>query len=435
MRFKPVQIFSLCILTLGVFTTGCRDSDKVSVEHREYSEEETEKAVQKAFIEQTDGAVQDVPDGVDRFFTLLGKATRSDGPIDGDQFLSLDGMLSAIASSGSLDSFSTRQKKAFSAGFRSAAGQLGSSLRQAAFDQHKIQLIEKIDDDELIVYTRLYDNEIGVVSQMRWWLLETDEGWRAYDYEDLSVGLRTVSLMATLLKSGLGGTPEPWITDFIPAAQKTQSIELDSPESFEELREPFEKLRQHQLPKDVASYASMIIVSVHQANDRADEALAELKDAEAKGINGPLFHYQMGSVLAVLEEHTEALAQYLKHTDQFGFDSDIYEMIADSQLALEDFEKAHESALAGLTDNPASLGCLITLVAATPVADIVDAAFTEKFAATADSEGSYEAALDFLIDVENPDRALSLFALLKKNHPDSDLIEYYHEELGTEELL
>jgi len=432
MRFRPAQILPLCILTLGVFTSGCRDSNKVKVEHREYTEEETEKAMQKAFVEQSDGAVQEVPAGVDRFFTLLGKATRSEAAIDGGQFLSIDGMLSAIASSGSLDSFSTSQKKDFSKGFRSAAGQLGSTLRQAAYDHHKIQLIEKIDEDELLVYTRLYDNEMGIVSQMRWWLLETDKGWRAYDYEDLSVGLRTVSLMAALLKGGLGGNSEPWIKDFIPASQQMQSLALDSPESFEELRAPFEKLRRNKLPKDIASFASMIMVSIHQANDRADEALAELNDAETKGITGPLFHYQMGSVLAALEKHAKALEGYSRHADKFGFDSDLYEMIADSQLALEEFEKAQESALAGLADNPASVGCLISLVAATPPTDFGDSNFTEKFVATSDPEGSYEAALDYLIDNEDTERARSLLVLLKKNHPISDLIEYYDETLGTE---
>ena len=91
MRFEPVQLLAFCAFTLGILTTGCRDSDKVKVEHREYSEEETEKAVQKAFVEQTDGAIQEVPAGVDRFFTLLGRATRSETEIDGEQFLSMDG--------------------------------------------------------------------------------------------------------------------------------------------------------------------------------------------------------------------------------------------------------------------------------------------------------------------------------------------------------
>lgn len=430
MRFEPIQILSLCAFALGGLTTGCRDADKVKVEHREYSAEETEKSVQKAFVEETDGAVQKVPAGVERFFTLLGRATRAEAEIDGEQFLSMDAMLSALASSGSLDSFSPGEKKAFSIGFRAAAGRLGTSLRQAAYDQHKIQLIEKLDDDKLLVYTRLYDNEINVVSQMRWWLLETDKGWRAYDYEDLSVGLRTVSLMVTLLKSGLGDNPEPWITDFIPAARMTQTTALDSPESFEDLRAPFEKLRENKLPKDIASFASMIMVSIHQANSRADEALAELNDAEAKGISSPLFHYQMGSLLADLKMHSEALAEYQKYTAKFGFDSDIYELIADSQLALDEFEKARQSALAGLNDNPASLGCLITLVAATPAENIVDSEFTKKFSATSDSEGSYEGTLDYLLNAEDPERAKALLILLKKNHPDSDLIEYYDEQLG-----
>ena len=430
MRLEPVQLLALCAFTLGILTTGCRDSDKVKVEHREYSEEETEKAVQKAFVEQTDGAIQEVPAGVDRFFTLLGRATRSETEIDGDQFLSMAGMLSAIASAGSLDSFSPGEKKAFSKGFRAATGQLGASLRQAAYDQHKIQLIEKLDDDKLLVYTRLYDNEINVVSQMRWWLLETENGWRAYDYEDLSVGLRTVSLMVTLLKSGLGDNPEPWIADFIPAARMTQTTALDSPESFEALRAPFEKLRENKLPKDIASFAFMIVVSIHQANSRPDEALAELKDAEAKGISTPLFHYQLGSILADLKMHPEALDEFQNYTAKFGFDSDIYELIADSQLALEEFEQARQSALAGLKDNPAALGCLITLVAATPAAKIVDSEFTQKFSATSDSEGSYEGALDYLLNVEDSERAKALLILLKKSHPGSDLIEYYDEELG-----
>ncbi|MEN8662065.1 MAG: hypothetical protein ACN4GF_01050 [Lentimonas sp.] len=38
---------------------------------------------------------------------------------------------------------------------------------------------------------------------MRWWLIDLDEGLRIYDFEELSVGLRTMTLMGLILKQGI----------------------------------------------------------------------------------------------------------------------------------------------------------------------------------------------------------------------------------------
>ena len=63
--------------------------------------------------------------------------------------------------------------------------------------------VEELDEDERLAYIRHYDNDLNVTLQMRWWLIDTEQGLRMYDFEELSVGLRAMSLMGRFVKEGL----------------------------------------------------------------------------------------------------------------------------------------------------------------------------------------------------------------------------------------
>ncbi len=420
-------------LFLGFFLSSCKDSKTDDVTHQEISEADSLEAIQKGFVESSKGVPEsEIPAGIDRFFNLLARVTRSETRIEADDFITVDGMISALNSSEAMADLSSKQKRAVAKGFRSAVSQLGDSIQQMGVDDHKIVLVEKIDEDQRLVYVKLYDNELNVVTQMRWWLLRTDKGWRAYDYEDLSVGLRVVSLMGSVISIQVSGQNDGWITDFMPVAQQLQVFDPSDLESFDRLEQPLLKLRGNDLPLSIRKFASMTYTSVLTARADFEEALAELVAAEKGGYTSPISNYQKGTVFAGLERHEEALASYQKYTERFGSDSDVMELVADSYLQIGEREKAREAALKGLADNAISVGCLASLAAASSPKEFATGEMEERFLKMPYPEEAFETALDYQLTQENFAGARSLFTILKKAFPESDLIEYYEEEFPEE---
>lgn len=423
-RIVPFILLCFCALP------ACRDSPEDKVVHQEFTDEETNESIKMAFA-QTSGEVQrEVPQEIDKFFRVLGQATRAKESLDTEQFLSIDGMLSALASAGAYDGLSSGELRGFKKGFRGASGQLGTSIKQLGFDEHKVSLVENFGEDVRVAYVRLYDNELNTVSQMRWWLLKTDEGLRAYDYEDLSVGLRTVSLMGRILKSSLSSSPEPWVEDFVPVAQRLQLTDFSDSESISRLEKPLIELRKNDLPLDIRAFASMSMASLLLQKGEFEEAKAELEASKNGGYMTPLFNYQMGGVFSQLGEQKKALEFYDKHIEKFGADSDILELVSDAHRADGNLEKAKETALEGLEDNPRSTGCLLSLTMAESLEKMTDEAFVKRFTTMPGSEEVFESALDLLIDDDQLEKAKALFGVFKDKFPSSDLVDYYEEELA-----
>lgn len=418
---------------LGFFLPACRDSPTDDVTHQEISEEDSLEAIQKGFVESSEGIPEaEIPAGIDRFFRLLGTATRSEEKLETEKFITVNGMLSALNTSAAMSGLSRAEKKGVAKGFRNATGHLGVSLQQLGIDAHKIVLVEKIDDDQRLVYVKLYDNELSVVTQMRWWLLRTDEGWRTYDYEDLSIGLRVVSLMGSVISSQLGGRKEGWVDDFVPVTNQLQTFDPNDVESYAKLEVPLLKLRKNDLPISIQKFASMTYISILLAKGEFEAALSELKEAEAGGYTTPISSYQKGSLMAELGRHEEAQECYQKHIAKLGSDSDVMEMVSDSYLQAGKRDKAREAALEGLTDNPISLGCLVSLAAASSPEEIAGSAMSERFSKMPNPEEAFEVTIDYLSLEEDLTNARGLFAVLKKEIPESELIEYYEEELMEE---
>ena len=363
---------------------------------------------------------------------MLGRASRTEDNVDPEKFFTLDGMYYSLESSGALDDFSNSQKNGIKSGFKSNFSQFAEAIKQLGIDDNKIQLVEKLDTDKLLVYVKCYDNDLWTVTQMRWWLLKTEDGWKAYDFEDLSIGLRTVNLMGLALSGAVSGKLKPWVTDFLTIVRMSQTVDLTDAESIIKLESPLIKLRKNSLPDEIEMFASILMVTVHLAKEEFEDALKELDAAQDGGYASPLWHYQRGNVLSEMERNQEALENFSKHIAKLGADSDVMELVSDSHLALENIEKAHEAALIGLKDNPFSMGCLASLAAATSPEKITEEQFVKRFLKIPNPEEAFEITLDYLLEDGHLTRARSLFGVFKEKFPSSDLIEYYEEEIPKE---
>jgi hypothetical protein len=106
------------------------------------------------------------------------------------------------------------------------------------------------------------------------------------------------------------------------------------------------------------------------------------------------------------------------------------ELLSDCQLKAGRPEEARAAALRGLEDSPGSASCLASLAAASTPDQLRDPAMAAHFAASDNAEAAFELALDYLIELESTDKAVVLFEVLRAKFPQSDLIEYYADELG-----
>jgi tetratricopeptide (TPR) repeat protein len=265
---------------------------------------------------------------------------------------------------------------------------------------------------------------------MRWWLVRTESGWRIHDFEELSIGLRTVGLMSTMMKAGIASTPEPWIKDFLPTVKIVQQTDMADPESIAKLREPMNRLLKHDLPTDVRRFASAVLIGAYMANEELAAAEQELNAAKDGGYASPLAHYQMGHLLMGREDYSKALDEFAQHIKALGEDSDVLESVSDCHLLLGAVDMARAAAERALDDNPAALNCLASLAAASTIQQLEADATVARFEASGDPAAAYETSLDYLLSREETEKARVLYKTARKVFDDKELLDYYDELLA-----
>lgn len=417
------------VLLFLMSISACKRSE--DVKYREVSEEDTATVTKDVFASEAGGSSEKVPEDIDLFFEKLGMATRGEGEIVIENHLSPDAMIESMKSAGLFDSFNRKFIDDFERGFKKDAGSsFGIALRQTAYDRHRVLKVERLDRNERLVYVRHYDNELNITTQMRWWLVLTENGWRIYDFEDLSMGLRIVNFMGTVMSGAAGASPEPWIADFLPLAQAIQTVDFTDVESALTLAEPVEKFCKHELPPDIRRFASMMRTSMLQLKEDGEGSVAELEAAMEGGYESPLHHYLMGGSLMLLGKYEEALDAFGKHAETFGWDSDVLEGVSDCHFQLGDMKSASQAALDGLADNPASINCLCSLAAASSPEVITSEKFRKFIDQCGDPPVGFELAFDYILDMELLPQAEAMLSIMTEYLDDGDLMDYYQEAVG-----
>lgn len=422
------RIALITCLLFGV--VSCERKKSPSVGYNEISHEQSVADAKVAFAGH--GAEIDVEPEIQSFFTKLGQASKSEIKFETSDYISVDAMIESAEAANVFDGMDSSFKRGFISGFRKGLSNIERSFQQMAFDQHRVVRVEKPSEDRRVVFATLYNSELNISTKMRFWMVKTDQGWRIYDYEDLSVGLRTVAVMATMMKAGVGKNAEPWVADFVPLAKTMQQLDMNDFESIASLREPLQRLMGHDLPTDIRRFGSAMLVNAHTAAEDFDQAEQELEAAQKGGYQSPLANYQRGHLMMNREKWREALDEFRKNNDILGADSDILESISDCHYELGDMKSAHDAALKGLEDNPRAMNLLACLVAASTLEQIAEPVLAVKFEASGDAETAYEGALDYLISLEELEKARALFAACRGRFDDAELIDYYETELSGE---
>lgn len=370
------------------------------------------------------------PEEIQEYFRRLGEATRSEKKLKGASFLSMEALLEAAKDSGALDDFSEEQLSVFEKVLPASVDQMGESMKMMAYDRFKILKVETLEGGGKLVSVRHYDNDLNLTFPMRWWLTQREgkEGYLCYDFEEMSMGLRTAQMFAIGAAAGIEKRASPpWLLSLTLIVNTMQQNDLADPDIWLEIEKPVLQLAADQgTPKELQTFANIMRVNLHLNKGDTQAANADLARIREEGIDVPIWHYLKGNVLMVEENYDEALEEFASHAKFLGWDSDTLELVADCYYYLEDYEKARAAAVRGLKDNPSSWACAASW-AASSTTEQLQTESARVFGTASNLEELYESSLDYLLDLEESEKAKVLFSVFKKEVNESDLFDYYQE--------
>ena len=326
---------------------------------------------------------------------------------------------------------SKKVKRDFERGMRiGLANTAATSFFSGTNDDIELVQVQPLTPDRIIVYVRSWIPDLEIYSKLRYWLIlnPASQAWEIYDFEDLDSNLRASVLMGAFLSNG-DPTENSWFIPFNEIVQKIQSWQNQDLLTLQAEMKPDVDLI---LNDDSAPMPVTVFALINRANhlivlEEYEEALAVLDTIDNMDPTTPIIHYLRGLAYSGQGDWNSAALSYTMYGDLLGWDSDVYELLADVRLSQGDQPAAAELSRKGLEENPRALGCLMTFAISASEENWKDV--TMYIQATADPEFTYEVCIDYALDTENLGVAEHLFASLEASLPDSDLLPYYRAVL------
>ncbi|MEL6108010.1 MAG: hypothetical protein AAFU85_18445 [Planctomycetota bacterium] len=322
--------------------------------------------------------------------------------------------------------------QAFTRGFRQGVAQsLAASGTLMKWDDTRITRIEALDADRMVVYVKLWDDEMESYSKLRWWLSRSASQWRLYDFEDFDMNIQ----MSTMMGIGIAAQSEGrngWAASLmrVLAFMQNQGSASEMILSIDELEPEFESiLAAENVPPKIKSLAHFFKASILILNEQWESALREIETAQSIEAGLPVHFYMKTVVLSGLEQYEEARAALDAYAAMLGWDADTCMLAARIAYDSGDAATARDYALRGLEDQPGSFYNLEYYGLALP--DNEKGKIEEYFVKLSDSELGFEYLMDAFLEQDDDAAMDALMAIQRKHNPESDLIEYYEEEMSN----
>ncbi len=358
--------------------------------------------------------------GIDEFFRKLAAAMRAGDETAFAECFDLDRLCAQVEQLGVLPPMSATDRSSFVRGLRLGVGRTVHQYQSGlVWDAHEVKRIEQLDGgEEAIAYVRAASAASKSIKS-RWWLTKQSGSWRAYDMEDLDLGLRTSSSLAIAAAGALTG-PDGWLTQ-VRRLNEAPALLLRG--RADDARVLLEQLAAADLPAPFESMRLMLLATAHSAREQYELAAAAIEDAAALNDDMPILDYLRAVVFNGLGRHTDALVAARRYGSLVGTDAEVLLEMGEAQRALGRSGLAAGAYRASLDLDPGCLDCLYGLWL---LPDETNAAeLAQRLAAVPDPVLGFESLAIVFLDDGRPSLVEALAAAYRPLRPDDPNLGYY----------
>lgn len=300
------------------------------------------------------------------------------------------------------------------------AEQFAKNAQFYAFERAEVKRVEFNERaDQAVLYVRSWDAE-GTTAKVRWWAALEGGIWRAYDFEDLSAGMR-ISVLSGTIMAAAEALPANWRSIQRDALLLNQAIVAAHEDDFETVASLLNRSSFADSPPPIRAAREMFLGLAAIANDDSDQALEMFAHAEQLHPDLVVLGYLRAIVYNRQEKHAEAAREARAFLEQLGGDADASVELVAALRGLDRHEEALAALRDGLDDDPSSVELLVMLAPALPAEDKRE--MGERFLKLRDPAESFESVCSELWD--DPDAVLAVAAAYRTLNPDDPDIAYY----------
>lgn len=438
--------FALAFAALLLIVLGCDSKTPQAIE----TEAERDRSIKKAFAEDSvagaplvttsDGGTltktvvtedSRYRPGADEMLGRLRLAFSQENVSELAQLIDGDTMVREAIEMGALPASVVRgdRGRAFVRGFEQGMSQaLAATGSLMKWDETRITRIEATDVDRMIVYVKLWDEEMEAYSKLRWWLKKSGSEWKVYDFEDFDMNVRMSMMIGVGFTASQSGENQIWAQSLLKilAFMQQQESAMTTLLTIDELDPVFETLISAEgVPPKIQGLAHFFKAAICIVDEDWKAALDQIEAAQQIDPGLPVHLYMKTTVFSQMGRYEEARKSLDAYAEKLGWDADTCMFAAQIAYDSGDSKTAREFALRGLEDQPGSFYNLEYYGLALPEAE--KGKIEDYFLKLSDSESGFEYLMDAFLLQEDDAAMNALMAIQREHHPDSELIEYYEE--------
>jgi len=335
-------------------------AERLPPREEEPAEERYRETVDAFGKEGTDADPQQLAE-VRKLFLALRRAFQTAQPDQIEDLFDAKRMYQEIRRLGGMDELSVREERRLIAGL--GKGICKSMTRNAdffAFDRFEIKRCKLLDTpDEAVVYVRFWDSD-GFSTKYRWWIRRHSDGWRVYDFEELSGAMRA-SNMASISFGFFANSPQSTVRARTEMAEFADACRAIAAEDWEAAEQQLAELDFSWLPGRIRAVEGLMEAVVHLGLERYQEALESCDRAESLNSDMPVLSLLRAMACNGLGRHEEARKMAETFLARLGDDADTYVQLGDALAGLGREQEAADAYRKGLDDDPDSLDSLYGL--------------------------------------------------------------------------
>ncbi len=215
-----------------------------------------------------------------------------------------------------------REREAFVRGFRKAGASIVSNplFRWQRTDAHHVRWSPG-RNEAVVIATHVNDLELigRTKTKVRWWFVRGADGWRVYDFEELSQGLRVTTIMGTFLTDNVAGRL-PEVREAVQALREAMTAIVQR--DVEGSEEALTRCRNVELPKPLTAVVCLIEAMLRLYRGEPAAAHEFIDRAALLAPDMPILDYLRATCFLETSDNEKALKAIDSYIAQLGTDED-----------------------------------------------------------------------------------------------------------------